>query len=151
MAKRSNRNRWRGFSSVHVNPDELNFAIMDILEEYGDLVYEATEEGLDVAEKVLVKNLKAATPVRTGEFKKGWKGTGRKYKLLRFVGNTVTVKGGDTAPSKKGRKRIYSSNEIALANIFEYSILRGRPFIKKTFKESIDEMAAAVVAEIKKI
>lgn len=127
--------RHETFSSVNVNG--LNEAIMDILEEYGDVIYQATEEGLDAAEKVLKNRLKDATPKKTGKFKKSWKGTGKKYKLLRFVGNTTTVEGRD-------------GEKIALANIFEYSTIRGKPFIKQTFESSIDEMATAVVAEIKK-
>ena len=127
--------RHANFSSIHV--DGLEEAIMDALREYGDAVYVATEEGLAAAEKVLVKNLKAASPVRTGRFAKGWKGTGKRYKLVRFVGNNTTVTG------KGGEK-------IALANILEYSTTKGKPFIKRTFQNSIDEMAAAVVAEIKR-
>jgi hypothetical protein len=128
--------RWETSSSVRV--DGLQDVIMDILREYGDVVYEATEEGLAAAEKILINNLKAATPKKTGTFSRGWKGTGKKYKLVRFVGNTTTVPGG------KGKR------PIALSNIFEYSTTRGKPFIKKTFESSINEIAAAVVAEIKK-
>lgn len=124
-----------GFSSVHVSG--FQDAVMDILEEYGDAVYRATEEGLAAAEKVLVRNLKAATPKKSGEFRKSWKGTGKKYKLMRFVGNTKTVKGRD-------------GEKIALANIFEYSTTNGQPFIKQTFENSIDKMASAVVKELKK-
>lgn len=127
--------RHETFSSVKAY--DFQDAVMAILEAYGDVIYQATEEGLTAAEKVLVKNLKAATPKKTGRFKKGWKGTGRKYKLVRYVGNTTTVEG-------KGGER------IALANIFEYSTTRGKPFLRQTFEASIDEMAAAVVAELKK-
>ena len=127
--------KWGGFSSVNVGG--LDEAIAGILEDYGDVIYQATEEGLAAAEKVLVRNLKAASPKDTGAFAKGWKGTGKKYKLMRFVGNTKTV---------EGRK----AGAIAMANIFEYSTTRGKPFIKKTHENSINEMAAAVVAEIKK-
>lgn len=127
--------RWSGFTGVKI--DGLQEAIEDALREYGDVIYQATEEGLDAAEKVLVDELKAATPKKTGRFRKGWKGTKRKYKLARYVGNTTTVTG------KKGE-------EIAQANIFEYSTTHGKPFIKNTYENCIDKMAAAVVAEIKK-
>lgn len=127
--------RHSNFSGIRI--DGLNDAIMGILEDYGDTIYQATEEGLDAAEKVLIKNLKAASPKKTGQFAKAWKGTGRKYKLMRFVGNTTQVVG------KKGEK-------ISLANILEYSTTHGRPFIKQTYENSINEMASAVVAEIKK-
>lgn len=140
MGRRESRSRGRAlgrhenFTSVRV--DGLEDAIMSILQEYGDQVYEATEEGLDAAEKVLIKNLAAASPVKSGEFAKAWKGTGKKYKMVRYVGNAKTVR------NKAGER-------IALANIFEYSTTRGNPFIKQTFQNSIDEMAAAIVAEIK--
>lgn len=127
--------KWESFSSVKVGG--LDEAIASILAEYGDIVYQATEEGLAAAEKVLIRNLKSASPKKTGDFAKSWKGTGKKYKLLRFVGNTKTV---------EGRR----AGKIALANIFEYSTTRGKPFIKETHERSIKEMAAAVVAEIKK-
>lgn len=133
--------RWTHFSGISIGVENLEGAVAEMLKEYGDVVYVATEEGLDAATKVLVKNLKAATPKRTGKFAKGWKSRGKKYKLRRYVGNTTTVEG----KGKGGRRE-----EIALANIFEYSTTRGRPFIKRTYENSIDEMARAVVAEIKK-
>ena len=130
--------KWGSFSSVKV--EGLDEAIASILADYGDVVYQATEEGLAAAEKVLVKNLKSASPgppKSTGDFAKAWKGTGKKYKMVRFVGNAKTV---------EGRR----AGKIALANILEYSTTRGKPFIKETHERSIKEMAAAVVAEIKK-
>ncbi len=127
--------RHETFSSVKVKG--LQDAIIDILSEYGDVIYQATEEGLTVAEKVLIKKLKAASPKESGAFAKSWKSKGKKYKLLRFVGNTQTVEG-------------KNQEKIALANILEYSTVRGKPFIKKTYENSINEMAEAVVAEIKK-
>lgn len=123
-----------------ISASDLQKAIMGMLEEYGDQVYVATEEGLDAAENVLIAELKAATPGSVPHRKnlaKGWKGTKRKYKLARFVGNSVTVKG-------KGGK------EIPLTNVLEYSTDHGKPFIKKTFEGSIEKVAATVVAEIKK-
>ena len=129
---------WTTFSSAPmITPERLSDAISEILEGYGDVVYTVTEEGLDKAEKFLIDNLKTASPKRTGKFAKNWKGKGRKYKLRRYVGNSTTVM------SDK-------SGEIALANIFEYSTTRGRPFIKETFESSVPAMAQAVVNEIKK-
>ncbi|WP_352416382.1 hypothetical protein [Oscillibacter ruminantium] len=131
---------------IKIKPGDLQGAVENILREYGDQVYVATDEGLAAAEKVLIENLKAATPVinptkmpkgyKDKHFRKSWKGTGKKYKLLRFVGNSATVF------SKK-------HDSISLANIFEYS-KKGHPFIKNTFENSIPAMAAAVVSEIKK-
>lgn len=128
--------KWSDFTSVELTPDKFDRAIAEILKEFGDVVYKATEEGLDAAEDILIKNLKAATPKRTGKFAKAWKGKGRKYTLRRYVGNSTVVKG--------------KSGDIALANIFEYSTTRGRPFIKDTFDNSVEEMARAVVNEIKR-
>jgi hypothetical protein len=120
-----------------VDVNNLEVAIADILREYGDVVYQATEEGLTAAEKVLINNLKANSPKDKGEYAKSWKGKGKKYKLRRYVGNTKTVQG--------------KSGEIPLSNILEYSSKsphQGK--IKQTYEESINEMAAAMVAEIKK-
>jgi len=130
---------------VRVDSKNLQSAIENILRDYGDVVYEATAEGIKAAEKVLIKNLKAASPSIKNppkgyvkkNFAKNWKGKTSRDKLRRYVGNTTTV------TDKKG-------NEIPLANILEYSTTRGKPFIKKTHEASIDEMANAVVAVIKR-
>jgi hypothetical protein len=121
---------------MKVDINNLQVAVEDILRDYGDLIYQATEEGLTAAENVLIKNLKAASPKKSGKFAKSWKSKGKKYKLKRYVGNTTMVQG------KKG--------EIPLSNILEYSTTRGKPFIKRTYESSINEMATAVVTEIKK-
>jgi len=120
---------------ANIDIDDFQNEVKKLLLEYGDVVYIATEDGLTAAEKVLIKNLKENSP-GTGDFKKSWKSKGKKYKLRRYVGNTKMVEG------KEGK--------IPLSNILEYSETRGKPFIKKTFTNSINEMAAAVVAEIKK-
>ena len=122
-----------------IDVNNLEAAIADILREYGDVVYKATEEGLTAAEKVLINNLKASSPKSPGggKYAKSWKGKGKKYKLRRYVGNTKTVKN--------------KSGEIPLSNILEYSAKsphQGK--IKRTYESSINQMAAAVVAEIKK-
>lgn len=120
-----------------VSPRSLSNAISDILEEYGDSVVAATDEGLDEAENILIRNLKAASPKKTKRFAKGWKGTKRKYKLARYVGNTKLV-------HSKGRN-------IPLSNIFEYSTTNhAQPFIKQTFENSASEMARAIVDAVKK-
>lgn len=128
--------KWGTFSGISIKPQDLESAVSEILQGYGDVIYKATEEGLTAGEKVLIKNLKGASPKRSGKFAKAWKGKGKRYKLRRYVGNTTTVKG--------------KSGDIALANIFEYSTTRGKPFIKRTYEASINEIAQAVVNEIKK-
>ena len=121
-----------------VGINNLDTAIADLLREYGDVVYEATEAGLTAAEKVLIKNLKAASPEgKSKGYKKAWKSKGKKYKMHRYIGNTKMVQG--------------KSGEIPLSNILEYgSKSPYQGLIKRTYEQSINEMAAAVVAEIKK-
>jgi len=116
--------------------EKLDKAIMDILEEYGDVVFKATNEALGAGEKILIKKLKSASPIDTGVYKKTWKGTGKKYKMVRFVGNT-------TAKITKGK-------EVPLSNVLEYSTEHGKPFIKKTYESSVNEIANAIINEVKK-
>lgn len=114
-------------------------AVSKALEEYGDLVYTATEEGLDAAEKVLIGELKAKSPKLSGEYAKSWKSKGKKYKLRRYVGNAKTVRGG-------------RGGEIPLSNILEYgSESKHQGEIKRIFDGAADEMAAAVIAKIKEV
>jgi hypothetical protein len=120
-----------------IDVNNLEIAIADILRDYGDVVYQATEEGLTAAEKVLIKNLKANSPKDKGEYAKSWKGKGKKYKLQRYVGNTKTVEG-------------KSSDSIPLSNILEYSSKSPHQgLVKRVYDSSIDEMANAIVSTIK--
>jgi len=121
-------------SSIEVGG--ISRAIEDMLEEYADLTFEVTDKALDAGTKVLIKNLKAASPKgTTGEFAKSWKKK-KSYKLRRYVGNTKMVEG------QKG--------EVPLSNILEYSAVRGKPFIKRTYDNSINEIANAIIGEVKK-
>lgn len=131
--------------SKSININNLDVALSDLMKEYGDVVFEVTNEALGAGEKVLINNLKAASPEIKNQpkgyvpkkYKKNWKGTGKKYKLSRYVGNTTTVK-------SKGRN-------IPLSNIFEYSTTNhGKPFIKKTYESSVNAIASAIINEIKK-
>lgn len=119
-----------------INIDDLEIAIEDILDDYSDDIYFLTEEGLNEAEKVLIDNLKAASPKDTGDFAKAWKGKGKKYKLRRYVGNTKMVQG------KKG--------PIPLSNILEYSTIHGKPFIRRTYEQSISTMREAIIKTIER-
>lgn len=119
-----------------INIDDLEIAIEDLLDDYSDDIYFLTEEGLNEAENVLIENLKNASPKDTGEFAKSWKGKGKKYKLRRYVGNTKMVEG------KKG--------PIPLSNILEYSTTHGKPFIKKTYEQSISAMREALIKTIER-
>jgi len=131
---------------VKIKPSDLQSVVESMLRDYGDKVYVATDEGLTAAEKVLIESLKAATPVmdpakapkgyKDKKLRNGWVSTGKKYRLMRFVGNKVAIQ--------------YKGKDSPLSSILEYSEKHGHPFIKKTFEDSVNEMAAAVVATIKK-
>jgi hypothetical protein len=125
-----------GSGLMKINIDDLAISIEEILDKYSDKIFFVTEEGLEDAEKVLINNLKAASPKDSGEFAKSWKGKGKKYKLRRYVGNTKMVEG------KKGF--------IPLSNILEYSTVRGKPFIKDTYEKSIPEMRDAIIKSIER-
>nr|WP_315022891.1 HK97 gp10 family phage protein [uncultured Aminipila sp.] len=121
---------------VMIDINNLQSAIGNILEEYADEVYQVTEEGLDDAANVLIKNLKVNTPEgETKKLRKSWKV--KKYKAARYVHNTKMVEG--------------ENGEIPLINIVEYSPTKGKPFVKTTFNESVDEMAKAVVNKINRM
>lgn len=120
-----------------VGINNLENAIGDILKEYGDVVFKATESGLTAGEKVLIANLKASSPSDSGGYKKAWKSKGKKYKLKRFVGNTKKVKG--------------NKEEIPLSNILEYSTKsKHQGLVKRTYEGSINGIAQAIVDEINK-
>ena len=123
-------------ASVELN--NLSDAIADVMNEYGDTVYNATEKGLTAGQKVLITSLKGSSPVgKTGEFKRSWKGKGTKYKLKRYVGNTKMVNG--------------KKSDIPLSNILEYSEnSKVKGFIKRTFDGSITAIAQAIIDEIKR-
>lgn len=122
---------------MKVDVNNLSVAAEEILKVYADGVYNATEEGLKAAEKVLINDLKATSPSKTGDYKKGWKAKGKRWKLKRYVGNTKTVK-------QKG-------GEIPLSNILEYaSKSPHRGLIKRTYENAIPKMEQALISEIKK-
>ena len=124
-------------SNKKIDVNKLDIAIAEVLKEYHQEIFIASEEGLKNAEKILIKNLKANSPVgKTGDYQKSWKG--KKYKLKRYVGNTKVV------TNKKGK-------EIPLSNILEYSKKsKHQGKIKATYESSVDEMANAILKELKK-
>lgn len=123
-------------SGINIKPSMLSDAIAGVLAEYGEEVYIMTEEGLETAEKILIRNLKTNTPKKTGRLARSWKSSGKKYKLFRLVYNDTTV--------KMGKK------DIPLINVLEYGKKHGKPFVKKTYDNSVEEMAKAVVETIKR-
>lgn len=120
-----------------VNIDNLELAIAEILEGYGDIIFKATEKGLTAGEKILINNLKADSPKDSGNYAKSWKSKGKKYKLKRYVGNTKTVKG--------------KSGDVPLSNILEYSTKSPHQgLIKRTYESSLSQIAQAMVNDIKR-
>lgn len=120
-----------------VDINNLELAIAEILEEYGDIIFKATEKGLTAGEKILINNLKADSPKDSGEYAKSWKSKGKKYKLKRYVGNTKTVKG--------------KSGDVPLSNILEYSTKSPHQgLIKRTYESSLSQIAQAMVNDIKR-
>lgn len=120
-----------------VGIDDLEKSMAAILAEYADQVYLSTEEGLDAAQKVLIGNLSDGSPKDRGRYAKSWAADKRKYKLMRFVGNTTEVQG------KRGGK------PVPLSNILEYaskSPHKGK--IKRIYDQSIKEMVTAVEEEL---
>lgn len=120
-----------------INIDKIALAIEDYIEDYDKEISKAMEKGLSAGEKVLIKNLKASSPKLSGEYSKSWKGKGTKYKGRRYVGNIKEIKG------KKGN--------VPLSNILEYSTKSNyQGLIKKTYEESINEIAQAITKEIER-
>jgi len=121
---------------IKVNSAKFQKELEETLREYGDVVYIATEEGIQAAAEVLVEKESDASPKKSGKLKKSWKISKGKG-LSRSVTNTRTVKS-----SKNGN--------IPLINILEYSRVRGNPFVKKTYEKAIPDMVDAVAKTIKR-
>lgn len=115
---------------------QLNLAeeLKDILNEYSQELFESKEQALDKASDYLMGKLEQASPVRTGEFQQSWVRT-TKYKGVRYVGNSAV-----------GGKNQYGYN-IPLSNLIEFSS-KGKPFIRRTFEESKDEIIIIIKGEI---
>lgn len=129
-------------SGVKITADKLNDAMFEILEDYGDIVYQSTKESLDAVANVLADALKKGSPKgKTGKYAKSWKVKEGKSSLYRYVYNSKTVDG-----KTKGGK----DKKIALSDILEYSTKRGHPHIKRIYEESIPDMVNAAIKELKK-
>ena len=121
-----------------IEVDKLAATIRKMLEDYSDVVFEATEKALTKGEQRLIKIMKSTSPniSSTREYRKSWKGK-KKYKTKRYVGNTKFVTG--------------AKDDIPLTNILEYS--EKSPYqglIQNTFNSSVDEIANAIFDEIRK-
>ncbi len=118
----------------NVKFSELENEIKRQLQGYGEAAFKATEKGLDEAAEYLVKELSKNSPKKTKKYSKNWK-VKKNYKTRRYVGNSTMVKG------EKG--------EIPLANILEYSTVRGKPHIQKTVDEATNKIATIIVNNLK--
>ena len=106
----------------------------DILNEYSQELFESKEQALDKASDYLMERLEQESPTRTGEFKRSWVRT-TKYKGVRYIGNSAV-----------GSKNQYGY-DIPLSNLIEFSS-KGKPFIRRTFEESKDELIKIIKGEI---
>ena len=113
---------------------DLAEELKDILEQYGQELFEVKEQALDKASDYLLNKLKAKSPRRTGNFSKSWIRTD-KYKGVRYIGNTAV-----------GSKNEYGY-EIPLANLIEFSS-KGKPFIRQTFEENKEQIINIIKGEI---
>lgn len=104
------------------------------LEEYGQDIRDASENGLNAAADMLVEKFSAASPVKTGELKESWT-YDPKYHGVRYIGSTATG-----SKNKQG-------GLIPLVNLLEFGS-KGKPFMRKTFDENKDEIIKIIVGEI---
>ena len=125
--------------SVKIELSDLGKEIANILDEYGDEVYEAVEDGLDAAESTLINKLKSSSPEgKTKKYRSSWKSKGKRYKLKRYVHNTKMVKNGE-------------KDTVPLSNILEYSEdSKHQGLIKRTFDDSVESMSSAFMEAFKK-
>lgn len=101
-------------SSFNFLKDELNKLSKDVLKNREDALNEASD--------YLVNRLKAETPTKTGKTKNSWINN-KKYKGVRYINNTSLNKNG-----------------IPIVNLLEFSKLHGKPFVRKTFDNSVPEI-----------
>lgn len=95
--------------------------------------------GLDKASDRLVQGLEQNSPsnpkTTKNKYKNSWK-VNRKYKNVRYVGNTKTVKG--------------ERGNIPLSNLLEVGESK-QPHIRSTYDKMEDELADIVINELNKI
>lgn len=115
---------------------QLNLAeeLKEVLNEYGNELFEAKERGLDKASDYFIEKLEDASPVRTGKLKQSWSRTD-KYKGVRYIGSSAVG---------SNNKQGYG---IPLTNLLEFSS-KGKPFIRRTFEENKEEIIKIIKGEI---
>lgn len=60
-------------STIKIRPDDLEAAIMEELKQYSVGVSAQIKEDVRQVAKECVKEVKSSSPVKTGDYKKGWK------------------------------------------------------------------------------
>lgn len=111
-------------------------ALSALLSEYSEMISNSTDEGLDDAAQIFIRNARSMSPLRSGKYARNWKVKKGKYKNRRYIGNTTTVKG-------------KNSSEIPLINVLEYSTVRGNKHVQRIFDASSVEMANAIANKLK--
>lgn len=115
-----------------VKPDALAVAIQDILTAYGDHVTEGMKEAIKKVANEAKKEVKAASPKRTGKYRKGWavKDTSTRLSAEAIVHNRTDYqlthllekghalrRGGRTIGHVKAYPHIGPAEEAAVKNI----------------------------------
>lgn len=115
-------------------------AVAELVEEYGDDVWKAMQNGLLAGANVLKEQLKIEapeSPLDTSGKKFYQSFTVKQYPNSVYVGNTKEVS------DKNGKK-------VSLINILEYSTTRAHPFVDNAVAKSEDAVQDAVIAKIEK-
>lgn len=134
MAKRSNQHKTCGYSDVGAE-------IMACLENYTDSLKTCVDEVVDDTAKELKDKIKADSPKRTGEYKKGW----RIKTLFKGHGNHRLV--------------IHNETNYQLTHLLEYGHavdggtkrVPAHPHIKKNeelFQEELEERIGDAISKL---
>ncbi len=100
--------------------------IHDEIERIQQKVGADLDKGLEEATDYLANKLIAATPVETGMTKRSWVKV-IKYKGVKYIYNTSVNKRG-----------------MPIINLLEYSIRRGKPFVRRIVEQSKPEIERIV-------
>ena len=96
---------WKEYVPV-ISIDDLADEIMDMLEEYGEEVTEEMKAIVKQVSKECVQDIKEASPVKTGDYKRGWK------QKVAFENE------------KDIRVTIYNNKKPQLTHLLEYGYLK---------------------------
>lgn len=121
-----------------VDVDGLELEIVQAIADYTADVSAAIEKEVDRTSKAVLADTKANSPVRTGEYKKGWK---RK----KSTGHGVV------------RYTIYNAKRGSLVHLLEYGFthtsgkrVEGRPHLRPAYDKHVPEMERNIKEIIKR-